>query len=277
MRLLRYLFSHGCFVAICAAVLTAESFFVFSRPVDLDICLLTASLTLCCYNLYRLTASWARIEGGMVFKSVMKNDPLSVCFSVVSALLSVFFVFRSGIFLPWLFIPLLSSFLYFLPLIPRLNKIVYPGSALVKTILLAFTWTFTTVAVPLSGEGILNSGHGWLLMLYRFFFLMVLCIIFDARDDEKDSDLPAGGLFNSISRITVDRLVFGILIAGLFCAGALSLLAGNVPLFAAWGISLIFTALLYRRSFLKPGYFFYYLLVDGMMLFSTVLSYVAVI
>jgi 4-hydroxybenzoate polyprenyltransferase len=165
---------------------------------------------------------------------------------------------------------------YSLPLL----RVKLPGfirkAGFVKTLLLAFTWTFVTAYLPIQQAGINTEASLSLLLLFqRFIFMLVLCLIFDCRDAATDKIIGLHSLATDLKPVLVNwifYILFGLLciVNILFYINGLSL-SESVALF----LITIICFFVYLFSFQKRGYFFYYFLVDGLMILSAVLTALA--
>ena len=148
-------------------------------------------------------------------------------------------------------------------------------AGVLKTILLAFTWAFITVYIPYVYAQTANTTALWLLFSIRFLFMLMLCIIFDARDTGIDKIRGLQSLTTMLAPATV-RLIMFFLFAMYLAAGTVYRLYYNEPMqIAALLVIGAAVATAYYYSLKKQGYFFYYFFIDGLMLFSALLTFVA--
>jgi 4-hydroxybenzoate polyprenyltransferase len=99
---------------------------------------------------------------------------------------------------------LLLTILYWLPLMPvRLFK----RSGIFKTILLAFTWACVTVYMPLNLSLTDITAAAWFVLIRRFLFMLILCIIFDNRDSAIDKIRGIKSLSTEISVAAIRYIV----------------------------------------------------------------------
>jgi 4-hydroxybenzoate polyprenyltransferase len=165
--------------------------------------------------------------------------------------------------------------IYSLPLWPFPFAKHLRKAGFLKTTLLAFAWAYVTTIIP--GSAILNEGWITLLTLFaaRFFFMALLCIIFDTRDIKVDKMNSLRSLATDVSRKSLQIIMlfaFGCYIAAgvavrLHFRDNSQLLAFLVTGLVVWSV--------YRASQKPQGYIFYYFVVDGLMLFSALATLVA--
>jgi 4-hydroxybenzoate polyprenyltransferase len=105
--------------------------------------------------------------------------------------------------------------------------------------------------------------------------MLMLCIIFDARDTKVDKIRGLQSLTTLLSSKSVKQIMSVVFAAYLLNGIILRIYYHEIAQIAALLVSGVFTAIVYLLSLKKQGYFFYYFVVDGIMLFSALASYVA--
>jgi 4-hydroxybenzoate polyprenyltransferase len=170
---------------------------------------------------------------------------------------------------------MLLTLLYTIPLLPFKIFHIARKAGLLKTFLLAFTWAFVTVYIPYKQTP--TGNFITLIMLFnnRFLFMLMLCIIFDARDTRVDKIRGLQSLTTIIKPATVQYIMLGIFAAYILNGIVLRVYYNEVMQIIALLVTGVVTAVVYFFSLKKQGYFFYYFLVDGLMLFSALATYVA--
>lgn len=103
----------------------------------------------------------------------------------------------------------------------------------------------------------------------------MLCIIFDSRDINVDKIHALRSLATDVSRKTLFVLMAIVFIAYLAAGFSLRYYFDDTAQLVAFFITGIITWLVYRLSLKKQNYFFYYFVVDGLMLFSAIATFVA--
>ena len=105
--------------------------------------------------------------------------------------------------------------------------------------------------------------------------MLMLCIIFDARDTKVDKIRGLQSLTTLVAPATIRYIMGGVFIAYII-NGIIFRVYYNEPMqIIALLVTGIVAAVIYFFSLKKQGYFFYYFLVDGLMLFSAIAAYVA--
>ncbi len=170
---------------------------------------------------------------------------------------------------------ILLTMLYALPLLPFRSLRFTRKAGVLKTILLAFTWTYVTAYIPIK----LTFPHFDNIALYiltrRFLFMLMLCIIFDSRDIAVDKIRGFRSLATDLSPITLRYIVI-IIFCLFFSTNFLLPYYGiSIRQSIAFQVTTIALLITYYYSTKKQGYIFYYFFVDGMMLFSATATYIA--
>lgn len=146
---------------------------------------------------------------------------------------------------------------------------------MVKTVLLAFTWTFVTAYLPIQQSHHVLTPLAILILAKRFLFMLMLCIIFDNRDKSIDKINGLHSLATDLSPKLMQAIIFSIFILlfllNLFF-GVYGITGSQV---AALQLSALSTLVVYLFSQKSRGYYFYYFVVDGMMILMTLLTTVA--
>lgn len=172
-------------------------------------------------------------------------------------------------------IAIMLTLLYSLPLWPFRFAKQFRKLGFVKTTLLAFTWAYVTTILPavpvITGE----TSAVITLLIARFFFMGMLCVIFDMRDVKIDKMHALRSLATDVSRNVLRTIM---IIAFLFYMGAGVMVRyhfnENVQLVAFFVTGLVVWSV-YQASLKKQGYIFYYFAVDGLMLFSAAATFIA--
>lgn len=144
-----------------------------------------------------------------------------------------------------------------------------------KTLLLAITWTYVTAFIPIEKKVMDLDNPEIFVISRRFLFLLMLCIIFDSRDIAVDKIRGFRSLATDLSPRILKWLIYSIftlLFASNFCSG---LFGFNIFQTIALQISSMALLMVYFYSTKKQGYLFYYFIVDGLMIFSALTTWIA--
>lgn len=187
----------------------------------------------------------------------------------------LFYFFRSSLNL-WNVIPaFILTGLYALPLLPIKPLHFTRKLGILKTVVLAFTWAYVTVCIPLNKSFGESTNPEIFILTRRFLFMLMLCIIFDSRDSAMDKIRGMHSLATDLSPKALKGLVIIVFIA-LFST-FLFHDKFNISLYQsiALQVSTLTLLVVFYLSRKEQNYFFYYFVVDGMMLFSAIATYIA--
>ncbi len=274
MKWLHFILSHSIFIAICAVALCFQTAFLLQINLPVYLYTFIFFSTIVSYNFYWLLSGYTLSGKSLQIVAQKYYSNIMVLFVAGGG-----FIF-SAIKIPqlWPVIALSAglTLLYALPLLPF--KIFYAArrAGIIKTFLLAFTWAYVTVYIPYYFSPAANANTLILLFVNRFLFMLMLCIIFDARDTSVDKIRGLQSLTTVLKPHTVKHIMTAIFI--IYIINGIILRIYNhhdTAQIAALFITGAVTALIYFFSLKKQGYFFYYFLVDGLMLFSALCTYVA--
>lgn len=274
MRWLQFILSHSIFIAICAVALCYQSYSLLNIQPDYFIYSLVFFSTLCSYNFYWLVSKYSFAKPGKG-KDFFNNNKSYIILFLTSGLgMSVSMYLVPGVF-PYLLVGLFLTLLYSLPLWPFQFSIKFRKAGFLKTTLLAFTWAYVTTFLPLALVKDLQVMPLVLLLLGRFFFMLLLCAIFDMRDMKVDKMHALHSLATDISQRLFKVLMMVIFLLYLLMGTILRYELHDPPQFVALLITGLAVWFVYRFSLKPRDYIFYYFIVDGMMLFSAFTTCVA--
>jgi len=250
--------------------MSAHTFKLFLPDTSLhDLTGFIASSTLLSYNLH-----WYLVNDELRhtdrIKWTRKHKNLLLLLAITGAALSAFYFFRLRHHWVPLIIPAFITVIYTAPKIPALHKL--KTLAYGKTFLLAFTWTYVTVIMPLWIYGNEWSSTTLLFCISRFFLIYPICMLFDYRDREEDLEQGLTTLPARISTKTLGILFY--IIVTLFFSTTLLLLNTGF-LFSEILVLLIpgfILAFLYPRAKRNFSDHLYYFILDGLMMLSALLS-----
>jgi hypothetical protein len=273
MKWLHFILSHSFFIALCAVALCFQTALLLHIQLSVWLYEFIFFSTLCGYNFYWLLSAGAFTQKSVV--TVLKQRYTNVVVLVIAAVAMLLLLSKIRVLLPAISIGLLLTLLYAVPLLPFKQLQVTRKAGLLKTVLLAFTWAYVTVYLPYQQ---LPGGNLRVLILLfnnRFLFMLMLCIIFDARDTAIDKIRGLQSLTTLLRPASV-RLLMMVVFSLYIINGIIFNICFNEPMqLIALLITGAVTAVVFFFSLKKQGYLFYYFLVDGLMLFSSIAAYVA--
>ncbi len=274
MRLFHFFLSHSIFIACCAVGLSYQTMLLLHEEANLSVLGFIFFSTICSYNFYWLLSNFYFSKKDKLF-SFLKNKISFILIFLIGSFGVLYFMLLLKNTLPYILVGLLLTLVYTLPLWPfiafkRLQKVGF-----FKTILLSFTWAYVTTILPTIHLLYTHTLAIALLFTLHFFFMLLLCILFDLRDVSIDKIHGLHSLATDITPKKMNSLL--IVVYGFFIASALCFCFafGNLPLAIAFIFIGIVLWIVYVFSLNKRGYIFYYFLVDGLMLLSALSIYIA--
>ncbi|MBP6431787.1 MAG: hypothetical protein KA319_08475 [Ferruginibacter sp.] len=224
--------------------------------------------TLFSYNLY-----W-QLSKQSIFLFSKKESGTYISLALYF-LLMIVCVIQSPLKFRVLYPAIILNGLYILPILPFKQLSFLKKFGFAKTFLLAFTWAYVTIVLPLNKPFLYLNNAKLLLFCNRFLFMLILCIIFDSRDILVDKIKGMHSLATDIKPKILKIITLICFALLLFTNYGLHQHGLYLPHNIALLIAIVALAILYYLSFKKRGYLFYYFFVDGMMLLSAILTYLA--
>lgn len=179
--------------------------------------------------------------------------------------------------LPYFFALCFGAFLTFLYSAPKLPHPIFSHLrkiAVGKTLFLASVWVYVTTVLPLIVAGAHWNVAFVLFTAGRFFLIYAICIIFDYRDRQDDKDQGIRSLITMLSEKGIDRLFYISIILFFLCNIALAFY--HYPAFYIFLLVIpgVITTALYRQSKRNFSDDLYYIVLDGLMMFSGLLMFI---
>ena len=274
MRFLHFILSHSIFIALCAAGLCRQTNTLLGISGSRDIYGFIFFSTLCSYNFYWLLSKFYFYGRKLDAVFLRKNVSFLVLF-ITAAAGTLFFLSDLLYIYPYVIGAVIFTLLYSLPLWPFAFSKRFQKAGFLKTSLLSFTWAYVTTVIPAAVELPRLLLPVAILFIARFFFMLLLCTIFDMRDISVDkmhglhslaTDVTQKRLSTILIFIFLFYLIAGLLVRFYFKENA-QMVAFIVTGAIVWAV--------YRLSLKPKGYIFYYFLVDGLMLISAMVTYIA--
>lgn len=274
MKWLHFILSHSIFVAICAVGLAFQTGQLLHVDISFYLYGFIFFATLCSYNFYWILSRYA-FAGDEPLNAFLKKEVTGISLLLISAIGFTVCLFQSPVQPAHIATAVLLTVIYSIPLLPVRALHFTRKAGVLKTLLLAFTWAYVTAFIPLQKDWALLNGPDVFIFTRRFLFMLMLCIIFDNRDKAVDK---IRGLHSLATILKPNQLL--LVIAFVFIV-----LFGTNFLSVSYGISLnqsialqtstIALLIVYFFSTRRQGYLFYYFIVDGLMLFSALATFIA--
>jgi len=272
--LFRFILSHSIFISFCAAALSLQTLQLLLLPVNGYLLAFIFFATLAGYNAYWMISRFTFNRHDTVIEFIKQSRSSSLVFIFATA--GVFICFTN---LHLVMYNIITAFIllgmYAIPVMPFKQLHFTRKAGFLKTIVLAAAWAIVTTLVPLQ-LSIFNLGQtATLILINRFLFMLMLCIIFDKRDVAVDKIRGLQSLATGFSPLLL-HCFMGLIFLG-YAWSSYAMLAQQVtlPQVAALLLAGIITLLVYASSLKQKGYFFYYFLVDGLMFLSALLTGIA--
>jgi 4-hydroxybenzoate polyprenyltransferase len=223
--------------------------------------------TICSYNFHWYFTPHVKNERIRTLWT-QEHRSLQLVLAIAGALGAIYFLPHFLDKIHWLFPSVLLTFLYTAPKIPVKAFRYLKKIAIGKTIYLAFVWTYVTTIMPILLFEIEWTGREFLFTTGRFFYIYAICILFDYRDRDQDKIDGIRSLVTYFEEKGIARLYVGSLC--IFFATTLMLAFFDV---AKWQILLmiipgILLAILFPIARKNFSDYLYYLVLDGLMMFS---------
>jgi 1,4-dihydroxy-2-naphthoate octaprenyltransferase len=168
----------------------------------------------------------------------------------------------------------LLTFLYSAPIIPLKPFILLRRIAYGKTIFLALVWTYVTGLMPILISRVpLKASHFYFLGS-RLFLVYAICILFDLRDRIEDRKKKIKALPTVLSEKSIRFIYFLSLFFSLICTVMIPF--SGIPLheFIFMLVPVIICIMIYNHSLKRSDDFYYYVLLDGLMMLSALLLFI---
>ncbi len=274
MRWLRFILSHSIFASLCAVALCYQTFTLLHIEPSGVLYAFVFFSTLSSYNFYWLLSKY----------SFGKKLPLSLFLQTNRMYILLFGVAGIGMLYCLFFIPNIKihvaiaialTMVYTLPLWPFTWAKYLRRAGILKTILLAFTWAYVTVIIPAAPVLASQTPAVLSLLVARFFFVGMLCVIFDRRDIQLDATHAIHSIATDLSKATLHKLM--LLAFTIYMAAGLLVRThfSDTSQFAAFFVSGLVVGWVYLLSLKPRGHLFYYFVVDGLMIFSAAATFIA--
>lgn len=275
MRFLHFILSHSFFISLCAVSLCYQTYTLLQIDPNAIVYAFVFFATLSSYNFYWLLSKFrfSKFISAADFISINFFNLLIVGFAGAAMF---FCLYLLPSLITYAAFAVVLTFLYSIPLWPIFRHIaILKKTGFLKPVLLAFTWSFVTTIIPAS-QGLSSSSTAVIsLLTARFFFMFLLCIIFDRRDATVDKINGLHSLATDVGKDMLKNLMLMtfiiFIVAGLFIRYYFN---DNAQLIAFF-ITGLMIWWVYRASLKKQGYVFYYFVVDGLMLFSAGATFIA--
>jgi 4-hydroxybenzoate polyprenyltransferase len=272
----KYLFDLFIFTSIwiagCAMVMVGQTNQLMHLQYDVPAYLaFVFSSTLCSYNFHWFLSSDATSENERV-RWTLRHKTLHLVLTGIGALGAAWFFIHFINHWFWLCGAVLLTFLYSAPKIQYKPFAWLKRIAIGKTIFLAFVWMYVTTFLPIAIDDQHWNTASLLFCIHRLFLIYAICIPFDYRDRDYDKKEGIRSLITHLNERGVNNI---------FAFSLLMFFGSGIALY--WhGYNWQVIALLLAPGFIVWALFpiakknfsdyLYYFVLDGLMMFSALLT-----
>lgn len=259
-------------MAGCAALMTAQSGLLFTPAgYNPSLLLFVFFATLCSYSFHWYFTGTSAIITPRV--SWLQQYRWVHVFFFIAGLAGTLFYFQYFIpYWPWIAGSVIATFLYTAPKIPFRPLQELRKLALGKTIFLAAVWTYVTTVLPFVMEEAHWTRSMSLFCISRYFYVYMICILFDYRDRTDDKNAGIRSLITYMEPAGIRRLFFfsfSIFLLTTLVLYTEGLLISDTAFIVLGGLVVL---ALYQRATRDFNDWLYYFVLDGLMAFSAILS-----
>ncbi len=249
-------------IAICAGLLTTESYLLLQLPIDLHVVLFITFSTMSVYSLHRLVgmSKVKAYEDQGRYKLIKKYKQHILIYFIISSIASGYYFLH----LPFskmqlLLIPGLLTLAYVLPVLKSRKRL--RDLPLIKIFLIAFVWTWLTLFLPTDYA---RPTLLFWMAIERILFFLAITIPFDIRDLEVDSSIGVKTLVHQLG-VKKSRLlaILFLLIGLILIIFMLAQMWITTPMFLGLLVTYLLCAMLIILSNEQKGDWFFGGLLDG--------------
>lgn len=258
ISIFKLFFRYSFFIAICAVAMLYQSELILRKSISVFQYGFVFFVTLAAYNGYWWLSHIAEIKKSRTLLLVRLDYWL---LSLLSFLMAGTFLFYGPVSIPMLILISGLTLLYHLHLLDcfRLKSIFF-NFPLVKIFILSLVWSLSTVYLCVQMDDIQWSGFSFFLS--RFCFIFMIAVLFEKKDDWES--------VNDLNYLRMMRYAFFVSSFALWL-----MFQEGYPLtqITVLGLMNVLVACCFFLSFRFGGFWFYYVLVDGLMLLNAFLTF----
>ncbi|MBD0331936.1 MAG: hypothetical protein ICV66_04715 [Chitinophagaceae bacterium] len=267
INLLDALLFSSVFIAVCAVLMSYQTFIIFTNQINIYYLAFVFFATLCSYNFHWYLTPASVQQSPRSVWSLQHKQMLIILTVLGLAGLFYFFLYLRQYWI-WLSISAFVTFLYTAPKISFFNQL--QKIAVGKTIFLSLVWTHVTCILPLVISGVEWHRQQYFFIINRFFFIYAICILFDFRDRQEDKVAGIKSMITQLNEGSINKLFWG---SALIAAASLLFMLNYfmVKVVLAFALPLVVLIIVFspaKRNF--SDYLFYFVL-DGLMMLSALL------
>ena len=274
------------FVAFCVLSLYKVSEILLVIPANIDISIFIFFSTLTAYNLSKVPILYKTKYSSGLVKWIISNKKIFAFITILSACICTIYIFLLNIFFISLPIIIISLFYIYSPaqlinFFIRNKKIKmssllffsFRDVPLLKIFIIAFSWTYLTIIIPVIVHNISFDSNLILNIIVRFLFVLAITIPFDIRDLKFDKviTLPKYlGVKKSKILAYIILLICELIILYMFFENDLFVF-NFLSLFITFEISSVF---IFYTSINKNNFYFSFY-IEGLSIFMFLVVYLS--
>jgi len=240
------------------------------HPVNFDYYKFAFFSTICSYNFHWYLTP-AAYSGSPRLQWGVRHKNLQLVFAIIGGIGAAIYFLNLKAYWLELSGAAFLTFLYSAPKIPLPPFTWLRKIAIGKTIFLAAVWVYVTNVLPIFLTGEHFTSQAVFYILHRFFIIYALCILFDHRDLESDKQ---EGIRSLITWLNKKGLMWLYFLSLLLSAGFAFLVSTNAVTFYLI-IPIAITALLTKYTLHTKSDYYYYFVLDGLVMLSALLHYIS--
>jgi 4-hydroxybenzoate polyprenyltransferase len=263
-----FIFS-SLYISSCACLMVYQaSWLLLHQAPSNDLLAFVFLSTACSYNFH-----WFLTDRSISYSRridwTQNHKTLTFGFYLLGQIGSAWFFFRMRAHWLELSVAVFFTFLYSAPKLQMFRAL--RQIAVGKTVFLTIVWAYVTSVLPVLIEGAHWQTTFSLFALSRFFLIYSICILFDCRDREDDRSIGIRSMITYLSERGIRWLFAGSILACLASTLALAWFNISLGLCLILLLPALITAGLYRYARLHFSDYFYYVVLDGLMMLSSLL------
>lgn len=258
------------FIAVCAACMVYQTCFLLHIPVGEYFISFVFFGTVCSYNFHWFLPGFCNSSSYKTTWS-LHNKWLHFSLFLLGLTGSIYCFYKLLDHWLLLLVTAFITFLYSAPKIPFKPFSSLKDIAFGKTIFLSLAWTHCTVLLPIIIYKNEWQTQHYLFAINRFFLIYAICILFDYRDRHEDKASGIRSLITQLNDKAVNFVFWTSILISLGMSIALNQLGLSSFYCTALALPVLTLALLYNFSKRQPSDYLYYFVLDGLMMFSSLL------
>ncbi len=267
----RFFVYSNLFIAICAILMVNQTYeLILHLPPNKYLLGFVFSATICSYSFHWFLTSESLVESQRI-EWLKRHRIFHVIFFFIGLAGSVVFFFYLLPYWYWLALSAIITFLYSAPKIPHSWFRALRKVAIGKTVFLTLVWMYVTAVLPVIVVNAPFTVPVISFVVSRFFFIYAICIMFDFRDRADDKATGIRSMVIWFNEKGVDRLFFLSLMIATIATLLLLRYNFSVACVIALLIPCAIAAAIYEYAKKNFSDYLYYFVIDGLMMFSSLL------